>query len=162
MPTPLQKLYQHMAWADELVLHALRESPGSEPRALAYFAHVLGAEHVWLARIRGETPSLAVWPTLSLDECTTIVTENNTAFSVMVASANEGDLQRSIDYVNSAGRAFSSTLEDILIHVALHGTYHRGQVSIFMRDGGGVPAPTDYISLSRGAAAATRESRPPA
>ena len=162
MATQLQKLFRHMAWADELVLDALRTNAGTEPRALAYFAHLLGAEHVWLARIQGQAPRLAVWPTLTFEECAAAVTEHSAAYGSLVSDENAGGLQRDIHYVNSAGRAFSSTLEDILIHVALHGTYHRGQVSIFMRDGGGIPAPTDYIALARGASAATRASEPSA
>ena len=162
MRTPLQKLFEHIAWADDQVLRALRDAPGSESRALSYFAHILGAESVWLARVRGEPPRLAVWPTLSLDECAEMVAEHRVAFVSVVADADARTLQRDVSYVNSAGRAFTSTLEDILIHVALHGTYHRGQVSIFMRDSGGVPAPTDYIAMARGAAAATRSSAPSA
>lgn len=151
-----------MVWADAQVLQALHSAPGSAPRALTYFAHVLGAEHAWLARIRGEARRLEVWPTLSLEECKVEVEENAAAFSAIVANADPNELQRGITYVNSAGRSFTSTLEDILIHVALHGTYHRGQVSIFMRDGGKIPAPTDYIGFARGAPAATRQSAPPA
>ncbi|MEP7344302.1 MAG: DinB family protein [Gemmatimonadaceae bacterium] len=162
MPSQLQKLFHHMAWADAQVLQALHATPGSEPLALAYFAHVLGAEHVWLSRIRGVKAQLAVWPALSLEACTAIVAEHSAAFSSMVVDASGADLQRDIEYVNSAGRAFRSTLEDILIHVALHGAYHRGQVAILMRDGGGVPAPTDYIALARDAPAATRQSVAPA
>ena len=81
----------------------------------------------------------------------------------VLPDANTDALQRSIPYVNSAGRAFTSTLEDILLHVALHGAYHRGQVSIFVRDGGGIPAPTDYIGFARGVpAATTHRDSPPA
>ena len=162
MPTPLHKLFQHLAWADAEVLHALRSAAGSEPRALTYFAHVLAAEHVWMARIRGEPARMPVWPVLSLQECAVASADNAAGFSAIVSGANADDLQRGIHYVNSAGRAFTSTLEDILLHVALHGAYHRGQVSIFMRDGGGIPAPTDYIGFARGVPAATtpRDSSP--
>lgn len=145
-----------MAWANEHVLQALRMNPGTDPRALQYFAHVLGAENVWLTRILGEPARLAVWPTMTVDECAATIAEHAAAYASLLSDENAPALQRDVNYVNSAGRAFSSTLEDILIHVALHGTYHRGQVSIFIRDGGGEPAPTDYIALSRGAAAATR------
>ena len=163
MPTQLQKLFLHLAWADAEVLQALRSAAGSEPRALTYFAHVLAAEHVWLARIRGELARMAVWPVLSLDECAVAAADSADAFSAIVSDANTDALQRSIPYVNSAGRAFTSTLEDILLHVALHGAYHRGQVSIFVRDGGGIPAPTDYIGFARGVpAATTHRDSPPA
>jgi len=40
----------------------------------------------------------------------------------------------------------------------MHGCYHRGQVAMLIRDGGGTPAPTDYIAFVRGAPAATRQA----
>jgi uncharacterized damage-inducible protein DinB len=40
--------------------------------------------------------------------------------------------------------------------VALHGSYHRGQIALLVRAGGSTPAPTDYIAFIRGAPAATR------
>lgn len=156
MSTQLQKLFRHMRWADEHVLAALRASPDTEPRAISRFAHILAAEHVWLARIQGVQPRLSVWPALTLDECAAYVVENSAAYAGLVADANASAMEREVRYTNSAGTAFSSTVEDILLHVALHGAYHRGQVSIFMRESGGVPAPTDYIALARGAPAATR------
>jgi uncharacterized damage-inducible protein DinB len=33
--------------------------------------------------------------------------------------------------------------------VALHGSYHRGQIALLMRQGGGAPAATDYIAFVR-------------
>ena len=43
---------------------------------------------------------------------------------------------------------------DILLHVCLHGAYHRGQVAVSMRSGGAEPAPTDFIAMRRGVPAA--------
>ncbi|HEU5359182.1 MAG TPA: DinB family protein, partial [Gemmatimonadales bacterium] len=61
-----------------------------------------------------------------------------------------------VTYRNSAGLEFTSTVEDILLHVALHGAYHRGQVARALREGGAVPNATDYIAFIRGAPAARR------
>ena len=45
--------------------------------------------------------------------------------------------------INSAGDEFDSKLSDILLHVALHGAYHRGQVNLLIRTAGGEPSPTE-------------------
>ena len=60
-------------------------------------------------------------------------------------------------YRNSAGTAFDSRIDDILMHVAVHGAYHRGQVALSLRQEGVRPNPTDYIAFIRGAPTATRE-----
>lgn len=150
----LRKLVDHLTWADAAVLAALRSSPGSDPRALALFAHVVAVESVWLARVAGRPADIAVWPTLSVDEAAARADRNARELEALLASLGPADLSREIEYRNTAGQSFRSSIEDILLHVALHGTYHRGQVALVARGGGGEPASTDYIGFVRGVPAA--------
>ena len=157
----LQRLYAHLAWADELVLNALRHAQdigeGDEQGARdarSLFAHVIAAEHLWLTRIDGRPARVGVWPSLSLDECAVLSVENATAFRALVDASDESALARIVTYLNSAGRQFTTRLDDILLHVAMHGSYHRGQVALVMRRAGATPAPTDFIGYVRGSPAA--------
>lgn len=153
----LRLLVDHMAWADERVLVSLGQ-PGVPQRALDLYAHVLGAEHVWLARLEQRPRTVAVWPVMSLNECAQLAAENTRAFRAYVERLTSGDLRRIVHYRNSAGDEFDNAVEDILVHVAMHGSYHRGQVSLLVRDAGAEPQPTDYIAFIRGRPAATRAS----
>lgn len=152
------KLFQHLGWADERVLQSLRAAHSVLKKDLDLYAHILGSEHNWLSRIRGSAPSLAIWPTLTLDECERVGKENVSAFNALVSSMTSELLQKPITYRNSAGDQFTSTLEDILTHVSLHGAYHRGQIAASIRAVGDAPNPTDYIAFARGAPAATRKA----
>lgn len=152
----LRRLYAHMAWADERVLDGLGADAGSDGEALRYYAHVLGAEHVWLTRIEGRASEVAVWPALTLAECAELTRRNRDGFGAVIEALSDGDLGRPISYVNSAGASFVTPFDEILIHVALHGAFHRGQVSLLVRRGGGTPRPTDYIAFVRGVPAATQ------
>ncbi len=154
----LSKLITHLAWADDRVLAALRSATDPDPACLELFAHVLAAEHVWLARLKGETPRHPVWPTLTLEECAGLVQANQRELTATVGALDRAALARGVTYKNSAGQEFTTSIEDILLHVCLHGTYHRGQIAWALRHGGGVPMPTDYIALVRGAPAATRDA----
>jgi len=158
----LSKLVAHLAWADDRVLAALRSATAPDPSCLELFAHVLAAEHVWLARLRGETPRHPVWPALTLEECARLVQANQRELTACVGALVPADLVRGVTYTNSAGQQFTSTIEDMLLQVFLHGSYHRGQIAWALRKGGGVPMPTDYIAFVRGAPAATREAGRPA
>ena len=154
----LPRVFAHLRWADTRAREALRDSAGAlVERALELYCHILGAEHVWLTRLRGEKPTVPVWPRLSLPEAEALAQDLHDGFEAWVASIGEEDLDRDVTYTNSAGQQFTSRAEDILLHVALHGSYHRGQVAMLIRDGGGTPAPTDYIAFVRGAPAATRQ-----
>ena len=51
----------------------------------------------------------------------------------------------------ATGEPHRSTVREIVAHVALHGSYHRGQIALLVREGGGTPLPTDFIVWARGA-----------
>jgi uncharacterized damage-inducible protein DinB len=153
----ISSLFEHMAWADERILESLRQ-PGVPQRALDLYAHVLGAEHVWLARLEQRPQTVAVWPAMTLDECAQLAVENTRAFRGYVQRLTSEDLRRRVHYRNSAGKEFETAIEDILVHVTMHGSYHRGQVTLLVRDAGAEPQPTDYIAFVRGVPAATRAS----
>lgn len=150
------RLFAHLAWADRETLRSLRAAASDLPKARELLAHVLGAESVWLARIESREPDVAVWPELSLDACEELARRVHAAYDDLLARLDDGGFERSVHYRNSAGLTFDSTIGDILLHVALHGSYHRGQVAALVRAAGSTPSPTDYIGFVRGTAAATR------
>lgn len=150
------RLYKHVEWADTRVLESLRSAQHPQKRGLELYSHILGSEHVWLSRIHGSSPSVAVWPVLTLDECERLGKENVSAFNGLVSRLTPKLFQKPITYRNSAGDQFTSTIEDMLTHVAMHAVYHRGQIAASLRAGGDTPTPTDYIAFARGAPAATR------
>ena len=157
-PTHLARLYEHLVWADRRVLESLRRTPVPDPAALELFSHVLGAEHVWLARIHGRAAEVPVWPVLDLEGCAALARENADGYGALLRTLGPGDDRRPVSYRNSAGDAFTSTVEEILLHVAMHGSYHRGQIALLVRAGGAVPAASDFIAFVRGADAAVRSS----
>jgi len=157
----IKKLFAHLFWADARVVESFRALTDPGAKAIEIFAHVLGAEHIWLARLKQEPPSVPVWPELSVEQCGALALVNQLGYNEFIDSLDSDDLGREISYANSAGLAFRSTVEDVLLHVALHGGYHRGQVALLVRSSGNAPAGTDYIAFVRGSPAATREGQGP-
>ena len=156
MDASLRQLFEHLRWADAGVQASLTEAVNPPPHTLVLFAHVVAAEHVWLSRMRGEKPEIEVWPKLSLAQCLELGARNADEFSALVESLDEIGLDGGVTYKNSAGLEFTSSFRDILLHVALHGAYHRGQIAAAIRAGGDAPASTDYIAFVRGTPAARR------
>jgi uncharacterized damage-inducible protein DinB len=150
----LGKLLDHLEWADKRVLDSLRAMTPLDQRALDLYAHVLGAEHTWLARMLERAPREKIWPDLTLERAAALSAENAAGLRALLESRSANELQRKVAYSNSAGLAFHSTMEDMFLQVVLHGCYHRGQVAMVVRDAGGEPSPTDYIAFVRGAPAA--------
>ncbi len=141
----LRRLLDHLEWADSRVLESIRNARAPLPAVFSLYSHILGAEHTWISRINGSTPRVAVWPSLSLEECESLARENVRSIGNLIDSLQSTDLGKAINYRNSAGAEFTNPLEDILLHAFLHGSYHRGQVAALLRSGGDEPASTDYI-----------------
>ena len=157
MKDHFNRLFAHLAWADARVLQGLRSAQSVLKSIMDLYCHVLGSEHVWLSRVLGKPAQYAVWPTLTLDECEQLGAENVSAYEQLLAGTKPEGFARMITYRNSAGDEFTSSLEDILTHVAMHGSYHRAQVAMLMRQSGETPTGTDYIAFARGSPAATRQ-----
>ena len=155
---PIRRLFEHMWWADTLVAEALDHAPRVAARAVEIYAHVLGAELIWLDRIERVEQSEAVWPQVDLAECRRLARQARKRYEAFLEVLRAADLTDSVRYTNSVGQEFTTALQDILLHVALHGAYHRGQVAMLLRDAGADPRPTDYIGFVRGVPAATREA----
>lgn len=151
----LLTLLDHAAWADALAHDAIRTLPDDSPeraRAVRLYAHLAAAEHVWLARLEGHPPAHAIWPEMSLDAAAALAASSVVGLRAL-AAGDQDALLREVEYRNSAGQTFRNSTADVLAHVALHGSYHRGQLALLARQGGGIPALTDYIAFVRGAPA---------
>src|SRR5712691_8906924 len=99
----LLRLIAHMRWANQLLSDALQRDPAPDTDARRLFAHVLGAEHLWYARIRGGAPRHAVWPTLTPEECAALMNENATAFEQLLTAEDDVSLGRVVHYRNTGG-----------------------------------------------------------
>ena len=84
MKTHIIRMLRAMSWADRQILTAVRDCPAAQAEALPLMAHVLGAEHVWLSRLRNLPTAHPAWPTLSLDECEQLADENAAGYESFV------------------------------------------------------------------------------
>src|SRR5690242_6766088 len=114
----LVRLVEHMGWADVRVLEALRSADSDDGRLLEIYGHLLGAEHVWSARLEGTPTEIPVWPTLTLAECARLAAENLERYRRFVAVLDPADRDADVSYTNSAGQTFTTGVQDILLHVA--------------------------------------------
>ena len=150
MNSHLDRLYDHLAWADCLVLDALEKAGEPSVPILRILGHLFSAERIWLMRIRQEeTSKEAVWASLSLAQCRAVAEESKAGFRKIVQNATDDRLAALISYRTTKGQPMESSLHDILLHVALHGSYHRGQIAALLRREGLEPVGTDFITFAR-------------
>ena len=145
----LRKLFEYDAWASGDVLASLRAAVPPPERALAALAHVAGAGEVWLSRVNQKPDTAVAWPDLGMDALEGRLKEVALSWRAYLAGLSAADLGRPMAYRNTKGEAFSYPLGDVLLHLVLHGAYHRGQVALHLRSAGTQPPLTDYTKALR-------------
>jgi len=145
----VRRRFRYDDWANRETLRSLQRTQPVPAKAVAVFAHVLGAERLWLDRLNGSQPKVAVWPGLPLERCKDVILELEERWEDFFDDLEGVDLDRAIEYVNSKGERWSNAVGDVLEHVLLHSAYHRGQIAAQVRAAGAEPAYTDFIHAVR-------------
>jgi uncharacterized damage-inducible protein DinB len=143
-------MLDHIHWANLEMLDVLKLTNADAEKALSLFVHILAAENVWLNRLNEmDTSHLQVWPKHSLEDCEHLINSNRQGYSQLLKDLSESDYPRLISYKNLKGEACITSISDILTHVSLHGSYHRGQINALLRSEGYEPRNTDFITFTR-------------
>jgi len=115
----------------------------SYPRVTRMFAHLYGADWIWLSRWKGTSPTAVPG-----DELTTmaIVREKWDALEAeqkaFVDELTEAELSRVVRFKNTEGKAYDAPLGQLLQHVANHATHHRSEIATMMTMLSGSPPDT--------------------
>ena len=144
----LSRLLRYDIWANGETLDSLRQGP-PPARSLKWMGHIVGAEYLWLARLREEPAPLPVWPDLAVEQCAAHLGELSGMWHEYLADAGANRVAQRVTYTNSKGEEWTSAVEDILTHVTIHSAYHRGQIASDLRAAGQIPAYTDFIHAVR-------------
>ena len=144
-----RELFTYDDWANREAADSIARAANAPSKARRVLAHIIGTQWLWMARIQGVAPKMAVWPELSVADCPPQSAALRANWSQLLSTLGGDGLARGIPYQNSKGEPWTSTVADILMHVILHGAYHRGQIATLLRDSGGEPAYTDFIHSVR-------------
>ena len=142
------KFFSYTDWANKRVLDCLSQQQVDDEKILTLAGHILAAQSIWLARMTNASDSpYKLWHHYSLAELANMTTEVSVGYKKYLgALSNVGEM---LSYKNMAGVGYQNAIEDILIHVGNHGTYHRGQIALLLREKEYEPVSTDYIVYER-------------
>jgi uncharacterized damage-inducible protein DinB len=155
----LRGLYDYHRWANRrlfdvavtLGADVTREvgTQFSFPTLKGMFAHVHGADRIWLDRWKGKPAGRllgdadfrvmedlrAAWDTLEEEQ------------RVFVDSLSVADLARPVSYTSGlfGGKRFEVPLGPLMQHVANHGTHHRSEIATMITMMKGSPPGTDLV-----------------
>lgn len=141
----LRSLNEHGMWADARMLAAVQAAPDDSAEALRELSHVRGAQEIWLTRLEGTTPTIPVWPAWSAAELADASPSLDARLRAVIDALTADALAQPVHYRNLAGAAHETALGDILLHVMMHGQYHRGRANIALKSAGKDAVGVDYM-----------------
>jgi uncharacterized damage-inducible protein DinB len=146
----LSGLFEYNFEVNNLLCKVIADVTCDRQNLITLFAHILSAEKIWLMRLRGEDLSKElIWPKLSLAECKELLTVNKMSYDIFLKNTSDKKLESKIFYESTKGIKFNTFIVDILMHVIIHGGYHRGQIAAELRKKGSKPINTDFIHYIR-------------
>jgi uncharacterized damage-inducible protein DinB len=156
MPADIVKLFAYGRWANAQTLGSVealnaeelvRPVGGSFGSVLGTLVHLSGADWVWLERWHGKSPRAlpGAQEIASLDVLRGRWRPVEDGMRTFAESLTAERMAEPLTYVNFKGNTFTYPLGETLVHIANHGTYHRGQVATLLRQLGKTPVSTDYL-----------------
>ena len=156
----LSRLLRYTVWANHRIMRAAatlaaadfkRDLGGSHGGIRGTLAHTLWAELVWLERWKGlpnppRIDEADFADIVALRDRWTVIEEHREAwFAGLGADAPASTIR----YQTNEGVPCENPLWQLVQHAANHSTYHRGQLTIFLRQLGGRTVSTDMIVWDR-------------
>lgn len=137
--------YSHHYNNEIITLFSTHPDKVSE-RAQTLISHVVNAHAIWNSRILNQESKVGVWQLNDMENLKKWNVEN---LKVSKQILDQFDLEQIIQYINTKGQAFESSVRDILFHVINHSTHHRGQLATEIKFAGMEPIVMDYVFYKR-------------
>jgi uncharacterized damage-inducible protein DinB len=113
--------------------------------------HIADAQHIWIQRLKGTSPS--DWPskTMRPDEAITSLINTSMLFALHCENKSDSFWNEVISFATMDGTQYKESVANIIMHVNNHSTFHRGQLITMFRQVGfeGKMPRTDLIAYLR-------------
>jgi uncharacterized damage-inducible protein DinB len=149
----LQSLYDHKAWADDELLTRLRDLDAEahaqdRHTAVRILNHIHVVDRLFEAQLqRRPLPFSATNTpeTPTLDALHAAVRDTDRWYQQQIGTLSADALTERIEFHFTDGQPGCMSREEMLLHVAMHGSYHRGAVGRILAQHGIAP-PRDLLT----------------
>ena len=135
--TVLKSLFGYKAWANEELFTALAMLPAEQVRVgLRTLNHIYVVDRLFRAHLAGEPlpfDGTNTSETPLLADLHREVRATDAWYQQYVAGVSDATLAEVIDFSFTDGDKGRMSREEMLMHVTLHGTYHRGNVGQLLK-----------------------------
>jgi uncharacterized damage-inducible protein DinB len=144
----LRELFHYNDWANRRMIVAVKTS-GSD-RCRKILAHNLITEAEYLDRFSGkDSTGFDFWPEISIDDLGELARSTAGRFEKLLRRFDEEGLDITIRYRTSQGQPEENDFREMLTHVFIHSSIHRGNMILRLREEGFEPPKIDYMIYLR-------------
>ena len=144
----LRQLFVYDDWANRRIIVTLKSNPSERSRRI--LAHLLITKQEYFERLYGkDSTGFDFWPDLSIEECSDRARETAETYERLLNKFDDEGLGLAARYKTSEGVPYENTFRELLTHVLLHSSIHRGNIILKLREEGIEPPKVDYIIYLR-------------
>lgn len=144
----LRELYVYNDWANRRLVAALKQNKSE--KCTKVLAHLLVNEAAYYERLYGkDLIGFDPWKNLSAEECGELARETAERYEKLLKKFDDEGLDLKISYRTSEGVWYENTFRELLTHVLVHSSIHRGNIILKMREENFAPPKIDYIVYLR-------------
>ncbi|RAW03288.1 DinB family protein [Pseudochryseolinea flava] len=142
------KLYRYNAWSNKRVMDTLVRQDVRDEKIMSIMGHIVAAQYLWLHRIKGlPAAKVKLWGDYKLEQLVQMADDVGKLWLEFVESTD--NFNRELTYRNYTNDPYTNNVENIMIHLVNHSSYHRAQVALLLRQKGFEPINTDFITYDR-------------
>lgn len=144
----LRHLFDYDDWANRETLAC--DKIQSSPKSIRILAHLLITKQEYFERLAGkDSTGFDFWPELTLHQCRELNDSTNAHYRELLSQADDSLLDQIASYRTSEGVPYENDYRQLLTHVLVHSSVHRGNIVLKMREEGLEPPRIDYILYLR-------------
>ncbi len=144
----LRQLFEYNDWANRRMIVSLKENQSK--RSLEILAHLLITEKEYFERLYGkDSAGFDFWPAMTIQECSALAKEIAGQYEMLLKRFDDEAIGLYVKYKTSEGVPYENTFREMLSHVLIHSSTHRGNIMLKLREEGFEPPKIDYIIYLR-------------
>jgi len=144
------KLFEYELWANKKILMYLENNLGSK-EILDIFSHMVADMKPWIMALTKQSvpDNIDCLPSWSIQQCKIELADMDEKIDSYIHSVTNIELENKVGSLGSNGQIFTNTVTEVLIQMATHSQYHRGQIEMLIKKETGVYLPTSYMLYLR-------------
>lgn len=156
----LSRYVNYNVWANQLIADFLADKDSNlfDKEIVSSFSsirktifHVADAQHIWLSRVKGTSPS--DWPSKNMkpEEAISALVNTSTAYALHCSDKTDAFWNEVCTFNTMDGTQYKEIIGNMTMHMVNHSTFHRGQLITMFRQVGyeGKYPKTDLITYFR-------------